>query len=369
MSEAEKQRRYDYKQQRKKWLMIQAIAIAVVAVLVLSSFLVYAKLNKTYYIHYKENANVDYKVQISDNDFYDEEYLKKGNAYISSLIENIVADFSYSMHMDAKKVDFDYTYKIDANLVIIDKASGKSVYSPTFVLKPTEKVSVKGDNKLEIKEHVDIDYVKYNDMAKRFGETYQLTDAFKSSLAVKMTVNVLSQCEEFEENSENTYYISLNIPLAQQTLVINSNASIIDAESRVLAYTTGINKNIFKVIGIVLAVIDVLLAGFAVFYIYKTRNEDINYTIKVKRLLSAYRSYIQQIKGDFDFASRQVVVIKTFTEMLGIRDTIQAPILMSENEDKTRSQFVIPTNTDIVYMFEIKVDNYDKLYGIEKEDN
>ena len=77
MSEAEKQRRYDYKQQRKKWLMIQAIAIAVVAVLVLSSFLVYAKLNKTYYIHYKENANVDYKVQISDNDFYDEEYLKR----------------------------------------------------------------------------------------------------------------------------------------------------------------------------------------------------------------------------------------------------------------------------------------------------
>ena len=49
--------------------------------------------------------------------------------------------------------------------------------------------------------------------------------------------------------------------------------------------------------------------------------------------------------------------------MLYIRDTIQSPILMFENLDQTVTEFVIPTNTKILYTFEIKVDNYDDIYG------
>ena len=54
--------------------------------------------------------------------------------------------------------------------------------------------------------------------------------------------------------------------------------------------------------------------------------------------------------------------------MLSIRDTIQSPILMSENKDQTKTQFVIPTNTQILYTFEIKVDNYDEIYGKTEDD-
>ena len=69
--------------------------------------------------------------------------------------------------------------------------------------------------------------------------------------------------------------------------------------------------------------------------------------------------------------------IKASPEMLGIRDTIQSPILMTENRDETMTRFLIPTNTDILYVHEIKVDNYDEIYGenienvedVEKDDN
>jgi hypothetical protein len=47
--------------------------------------------------------------------------------------------------------------------------------------------------------------------------------------------------------------------------------------------------------------------------------------------------------------------------MLAIRDTIQSPVLMIENTDKTICQFFIPTNTKILYLYEVKIDNYDKL--------
>ena len=40
---------------------------------------------------------------------------------------------------------------------------------------------------------------------------------------------------------------------------------------------------------------------------------------------------------------------------------------MSENADETRTLFLIPTQTKLLYLFEIKVDNYDELYGVGKD--
>ena len=38
---------------------------------------------------------------------------------------------------------------------------------------------------------------------------------------------------------------------------------------------------------------------------------------------------------------------------------------MSENLDKTCTKFLIPTTTQLLYVFEIKVDNYDEIYNPE----
>ena len=117
------------------------------------------------------------------------------------------------------------------------------------------------------------------------------------------------------------------------------------------------------------AILAVLLASVLVVFVYVTRNEDVNYAIKVRKILRAYRSFIQQIDGEFDAEGYQIVPIKTFTEMLGIRDTIQSPVLMSENADETMTRFLIPTNTKILYTFEIKVDNYDLIYSTPAEES
>ena len=58
-------------------------------------------------------------------------------------------------------------------------------------------------------------------------------------------------------------------------------------------------------------------------------------------------------------------MVDTFREMLEVRDTIMSPILMNENEDKTRTLFFIPTNTQLLYVFEIKIDDYDEIYKTE----
>ena len=42
---------------------------------------------------------------------------------------------------------------------------------------------------------------------------------------------------------------------------------------------------------------------------------------------------------------------------------------MSENKDETMTRFYIPTSTKLLYVFEIKVDNYDEIYGPAPDDD
>jgi hypothetical protein len=149
---------------------------------------------------------------------------------------------------------------------------------------------------------------------------------------------------------------------------MHSSSSAPEGESRVLACKGSISQAVPLTVGVVSAILFFILGGVLIAFIYLTRNEDVTYAIKVRKLLSAYRSFIQQIEGEFDTEGYQVVMVKTFTEMLGIRDTIQSPVLMCENEDETKAQFLIPTNAKLLYVFEIKVDNYDQIYGIRREE-
>ena len=147
------------------------------------------------------------------------------------------------------------------------------------------------------------------------------------------------------------------------------SSSVADNESKVLANVQGLNQNIFKNSAIITAVILVIALAFFVFYVYSTRNEDINYSIKVNRLYKSYRSYIQKLTNGFDDSGYQILQLGAFIDMLTIRDTIMSPILMSENEDQTMTRFLIPTDTKVLYVYEIKVENYDEIYNnINKED-
>jgi len=113
-------------------------------------------------------------------------------------------------------------------------------------------------------------------------------------------------------------------------------------------------------------VLALLQALGLIVYMHLSRNEDVTYTVKVQRMLHSYSLYIQRMEGDFNDEGYQIIKIKSFNELLGIRDTLQSPILMTENRDQTMSRFLIPTDSKMLYVFEIKVDNYDELYAHEE---
>lgn len=363
MSEEERKLRQNYRTVRKKCIVFQTILLVAVIVIALASSVLAMILNKTYYVSYTEKSSVDYGVHLKGNNFYDESFLGKDYAYIASLIDTVEASFKYKVDMQSEEdIDFSYTYRIDSVVQIKEKFSSKVLYAPVYNEVPETSESVIGKG-IEISKTAFLDYEKYNKIANSFIDAYNLSNV-DAALILKMNVDVKGTSDAFHDNeNSNSYVSSISIPLTLDTVEIKITSATPAEEQKILSYTTENIADFFRTIAIGAAIIAALLAAALWAYAYLSRNIDVTYDIKVAKLVRSYKSFIQKIRNKFDVRSYQVLVIDSFNEMLEIRDTIQSPILMEENEDKTCTKFFIPTSTKLLYLFEIKVDDYDEIYG------
>ncbi|MBQ4121222.1 MAG: hypothetical protein IJD35_04320 [Clostridia bacterium] len=360
MSESEKLKRAEYQKNRKKTISIILAVILGLSILTVTFSCIFVVLDADTYVYFQENGSVVYHAYLNDNEYYEEERLNGGHAYVSSLIQKMDAAFTYRVQMDADDVTYRYQYRVDSRLVILDRNSGAPIYNPVeTILGPT--VSTYRGKTLTIDPIVSIDYVHYNDKAKAFIENYHLKDV-SAQLNVTMYVDIVGMSEKFAQDSEGQYYVQVMIPLNQDIIKPQTTSTIPQGAQTVLA-NPHTNKTVFKALATYFGILDGIALAVLAYYILTTRDEHIDYERKVQRLVSSYKSFIQKINTAFDSTGYQVLAVDTFREMLEIRDTLQLPILMFENEDKTRSEFMIPTNTNLLYVFDIKVDHYDELYA------
>ena len=357
MSEKEKNKRAAYRKNREKWIFAQSVVVIVLTLAVLISALVSAQLQKKYYIGYREGGSIDYNVFLKENEFFEQAHLGKDQSYVASLIDKIIADYSYEIDMDTDDVNYRYSYTIKSRLEIIDNSSSVAIFNPEKELVNVQNRSQSSSNRLRINEIVVINYDEYNDLANKFLEAYSLTST-TSNIVVTLEVDVLSDCEAFSGSAVDTYTSELRIPLTTKTVNIQMTSAVPDDEAKMIACTRGAGSEVFKTTAIVLGVVDILMILLLVAFIFLTRTPDVNYTARVKRILSQYKSYIQKINNVFETYGYQTIFVNTFDEMLEIRDTIQAPILMYENEDKTCAKFMIPTDSKLLYVYKIEVEGY-----------
>lgn len=358
MSEREKKKRDLYRKNREKLILLQSALIIVLTVAIIVCSIVSIQMKMKYYVHYTERGSIDYNVFLKENEFYDESYIGQGQSYVASIIDRIIANFNYRIDMDTEGVNYRYSYKITSTLEILDNMSNVAIFHPEYELVNEQNKIQNSSDRLEINEIVVIDYDEYNDLAKSFLETYDLLSATTSHIIVKLEVDVLSDCDAFSGSAVDTYTSELRIPLTTKTVNIKMTSTVPDEEARMIACTRGFGSEVLATTAIALGVIDALFIAVLVAFIYLTRTPDITYAARVKKIVSQYKSYIQRINNMFETAGYQVVYVNTFDEMLEIRDTIQAPILMHENEDLTCCKFIIPTDSKLLYVYVISVEGY-----------
>ena len=159
----------------------------------------------------------------------------------------------------------------------------------------------------------------------------------------------------------NESITSLEIPLTNKTVAIDiTNNLASNSEKIVVCGGNNPTNFIYLVFALLMLIVDVVLIVNLMIYEKNTRSPKTIYEKELKTILSNYRSYIQKVNTKFNLAGYQSLKIDNFTDMLEIRDTTNQPILMVESTEKNSVYFIIPTATKILYMYNIKVSDYEK---------
>lgn len=354
MSELEKQQRDEHRRHRKMWCCILAGILALFVIASAVFTLIYRNMNRKTFVTYEESGRVLYKAYLQNNNFYEESYLNGNHAYVSSLIDRMTADFTYELFMDAEDVSYRYSYRVEAQLDIRDKGSKAPIYNPVYVLLE-ERVQTTNEPGFVIREPVPVDYRAYNNRAQAFVSTYGLNNV-QCSLEVRLHVQVAGVSESFaSDSSTRTYVVTMAVPLCQPVVKPEASSSVPVGEQKILAK----DENSPRVFGVLALVFGGLAAASLIAliaFMILTKDKHVDYARKVRRILVSYKSYIQTITSPFNAKGYQVLNVNHFRELLDLRDTLQMPILMYENEDRTLAQFQIATGTGLLYLYEIQVD-------------
>jgi len=309
-------------------------------------------------IVYTENSSLDYKVYLKPNDFFNTRYLEKNNQYIASLIDFIEADFIYELEASEENIDCNYTYKIIAEVNVQDKVNHNSLYKFTDELIGETALSFNTNTKLRINEPIKIDYNRYNDIVNRFVDMYDLKNS-NSIVTVNMYVNLNDNTGHGSE--ECLPVISLNIPLTIKTIAIDFESNEVNASERNVRTTINSEKYLFG--ATILLIIDIILVIKLIRFIKDTKDEKSVYKMRLRKIMSNYGSYIQKLNNEFIFDDDyQVLEIKSFEDLLQVRETINQPILMTEQKLAMETYFFIPSEKN-VYIYELKVGNLRKNRG------
>lgn len=302
------------------------------------------KVEKTY-IQYSDSKNLEYKVTLKDNEYYKEPHIEKGNQYIASLIKSINADFKYHFNLPTQ---YNYHYKIVGVANVIDEKTNKTIYTFSEDLLPEQTGQSDGD--LDIEETVNVKFAKYNNLMNQFVNSYDLKNV-TCTLSLNLDLGITSTTQQFAD--QNTSVMSLDIPLAKNTISIDTKYDSLDNNNLIELKQESTNTTPFVVTASVIFGIDVMFFIIFIAYLKKTETDEEKYNNQLKKIINNYDSYISRIEDDFNMQEYQILKVQKFSDLLEIRDTMQLPIIMIERKEQCVTCFVIPTPTNILYFYSI----------------
>lgn len=338
--------------------IVVGLVVLIILSFILSLSFDFKKISK---MHYEEKSNLDYRVYLKENEFYETPYLPKDKKYISALIKYIDSDFSYTFS-SAEDLDINYTYYIDADLKI-DDVSGENIYEKKYNILDKKQAS-STTNSFNINENVKIDYDKYNVFAKQFVRQYGINA--KASLEVSLFVDVVGKHEDFTKNITDKGVIKLNIPLLEDLNNIEMDYNLVNNNDAILEYSsTKIKNMVLFVITILLMLLDIGITIFVIVKILKERDASTLYEIKLNKIKKEYDRYLsetvltQKIEDLYKTKSLRIILIKNFEDLLDIRDNLKKPILFNEEIPGVETIFYIISD-NIVYLYVMHVNSFKK---------
>ncbi len=307
-------------------------------------------------ITYQENSDLDYKVYLKKNDFYESEYLNKDMVYVASLIDKIDVNFNYIFNI-SKKSNIDFTYDIIGKLIISDKSNGNTFFEKEYVLLDKVDDTMTSDGLHQINKSVSIDYGKYNNLANQFKSKYGV-DA-NSRLVVYLNIHEKSKNNNF--NLNNTSNMSLSIPLSERAINISMDYNEVNKTSKLVRDKQFVITNyLFVVLGAIFIVLLIITLVKFIKMLLSIRIKRSKYDKYVNRLLREYdRLIVETATAPNHINNKDVVEILKFQELLDVRDNLKLPIKYYIVKDHKECYFYI-NHEEELYIFKVSANELEK---------
>ncbi len=315
-------------------------------------------ITKKEYITYKEKSDIDYRIYLKDNNFYEQDYLGKDMAYVASLIDQIYIDYNYNFIVD-KKSDLDIVYKIVAKLIIASEQNGSIFFTKEYDLTKETKEDMLNVNYYNLnKKNIAIDYHYYNDLANKFKSNYAVNT--NSRLEVSLYVSEKNKNSNSYKLS-NSDKVTLTIPLSEQEVNITFDNKNINNEKQIVNYPKFIVKDIGYAIlsGALLLLIITFLMSLARHLSFVGGKKRSKYDKYISRLLRGYDRIIINVKTAPKKEDYNVIVVDRFQELIDLRDNTNQPINYYIVASHQKSEFFV-INKNNLYLYTVKASDLDR---------
>lgn len=305
---------------------------------------------KDQFITYKETSNLDYKVNLKKNDFYEQKYLGKDMIYVASLIDTIDIDFNYIFDI-AKKSDINFDYDITGKLVISDTNGQNTFYEKEYDLSKTKKESINSKKSHKINEKISIDYDKYNNLANKFRTNYGIDT--NSNLIVSLNVHKKGSNKN-EYKLDNKSAVSVTIPLSEKAINIKIDHNDINNSSQLFTKSSvTIDNYAYLLISIVFIILLPVFMFPLVGLLLSMETNKSPYDKYIKKILNEYDRLIVETTTAPDVENKNIIRIDSFNELLDVRDNLSLPIKYYIITKHQKCNFYINHN-DELYLLTIK---------------
>ena len=295
-------------------------------------------------VKYQEDNNVNYKVFLKSNNYFDTKYLDENRTYITSLIDYIQIQYKYNL-LFSEKTSGEYSYYIKAS-IFANKPSGEEGYywSKDFILSKPKTINVSNQKSIFINEIINIDYSEYDKKLEEFKKDYSIqTDGLlKVQLIVKSKVKGEHYTNEISVPAE----LSLSVPLLEKAVEASIEKDAISNDSTLMMIDP-IKKHFrlaCRIMGIALLILVFLLIVRIMIVRNNNRREHL-YASTLKKFVDTHDSIIANVTNLPDTSQLNIVKVSSFEELIDVYNEVRMPINFYESKKRNKAVFMIINET------------------------
>jgi len=338
---------YEERLLKRIFVMLILIAIGV------GSFFMIGQGREPMTITYTERGDLEFRVFLEENDFFEEPYLTEGMQFIAALIDHVDITFNYIF--DASDyLDYRFSYRVDAEVVVFQRNNTANViWQRDINIMQTEVFDASVTRNIVINENIQLGYNEYNDLVRAFKTAYNLPA--DSHIILTFSVDIEAEHENIEEAIIKNSQLSMTIPLSEQMVDIQLTYNNIN-DTRTFSGTIGRETIDYVIIGTGVLAGLLLIITFIRFlaFVNVSSGRSSVYQKTLKNILVEYDRVIVEAKRAVAIPENaNLIEVKAFEELLDVSDKIGQPILFMEIHRNQKCWFIIRNGED-VYRFILK---------------